>query len=145
VHVDRTAPKVEGYPVQPDATLSNAVTLRYWASDANLAANGVALSWATHQAGPWQPIQTSNVRPVTGYADVQDCTWMLPPDLPNKVYLKISARDLAGNVGERVTRDPVTLDLHKPTARVKGIITARPSQSASAAPTPLSPFGGAPP
>jgi hypothetical protein len=139
LHVDRTAPKVELYPLEPDATQVNAVTLRYLATDANLLPDGVALFWAPHAGGPWQPIHTSNVRPVTGYAGVQECTWMLPPDLPNKVHLKVAARDQAGNVGERVTRDPVTVDLHKPTARVKGIITAKPPQQPALAPP--SPFG----
>jgi hypothetical protein len=64
---------------------------------------------------------------------------VLPPDLPNRVHLKVTARDRAGNVGERVTRDPVMVDLHKPTARVKGIITAK--SPAQPAPAPPSPFG----
>jgi hypothetical protein len=38
------------------------------------------------------------------------------------VYLKATACDAAGNVTERVTRDPETVDLTKPRARISGIV-----------------------
>jgi hypothetical protein len=55
--------------------------------------------------------------------DGQECSWTLPPDVPNSVYLRLVARDQAGNVAEWIGRDPVTVDLNKPVARFKGIMT----------------------
>ena len=58
-----------------------------------------------------------------GVPNLKECTWILPPEIPDAVYLRLTARDLAGNIGERITRDPVTVDLQKPTARVKRVVT----------------------
>ena len=55
---------------------------------------------------------------------MKECTWLLPTDVPDAVFLRLTARDLAGNIGERITRDAVTVDLQKPTARVKRVVTA---------------------
>ena len=56
--------------------------------------------------------------------DVEECAWTITPDVPNSVYLRLTAKDQAGNVGEFVTRDPVTVDLNKPVAKFKGIVSA---------------------
>ena len=42
----------------------------------------------------------------------------------HKVYLKVTARDLAGNVAEAVTNKPVLVDLNKPAAVKLNIIGA---------------------
>jgi hypothetical protein len=48
--------------------------------------------------------------------------WRVPAGTPARVYLKATARDAAGNVTERVTIDPVTVDLTTPRARINGIV-----------------------
>jgi hypothetical protein len=136
LHVDRTPPKVDLYPLEPDTAQLNAVMIRYRATDTNLMPNGVALYWAAQQTGPWNPIQVGMTRSLPGYQDVQECSWMLPPNLPSRVYLRVTARDLAGNVGEFITRDPVMVDLHKPVVRFKGINSGKPT----GAPAPGQPF-----
>ena len=141
LHVDRTPPKLQLYQLEPDSAQMNAVTIRYQATDANLMSNGVALYWAAQQTGPWQPIQTGGARPLPGAKDVQECSWILPANLPNRVYLRMTASDLAGNVGEFITRDPVMVDLHKPIARVKGVKTGKPAAGPSPG-QPFSTFGG---
>jgi hypothetical protein len=127
LHVDRTPPKVDLYPLEPDPAQVNAVLVRYKAIDSNLLPNGISLYWAPQQTGPWSPIQVGVGRPLPGYQDLQECSWALPPNLPNRVYLRVTARDLAGNVGEFITRDPVTVDLHKPVVRFKGINAGKPA------------------
>lgn len=126
IQVDRQPPQVEWYPPMLDANLANALTLRFSVQDAHLDANSITLQWSRQPDGGWQNIPLSNLRPsnVPGYTALKECTWLLPADIPDSVYLRLTARDLAGNVGERVTRDPVTVDLHKPTARLKRVITA---------------------
>jgi hypothetical protein len=46
----------------------------------------------------------------------------VPAGLPPRVYLKVTARDAAGNIREVVTRDPILVDLVKPKARISGIV-----------------------
>jgi hypothetical protein len=137
--VDRTVPEVELYAPVPDPNLPNAVTLRYKAVDANLPPTGVTLQWSAQPSGPWQPISPGNTRSMTGVnvPGVKECTWVLPPELPDRVHLKVTAKDLAENVGEKVTSAPVTVDLNKPTARIRGIVS--PGTRRDAAPPP---FGG---
>jgi hypothetical protein len=127
--VDRTPPQVEWYPPTPDANQANALTLRFSVQDANLDANSVVLQWSRQADTGWQTIAASNSRatPATGVPTLKECTWPLPADIPDAVFLRITARDLAGNIGERITRDAVTVDLHKPMARVKRIVLATPS------------------
>jgi hypothetical protein len=120
--VDRTAPQVELYGPTLDPTQPNALLLRYKVSDANLDPRTVKLEWAQRPEGPWKPIDTSSPRPSAQWPGVRENSWVLPLDLPDSVYLRLQATDLAGNKGEFVTRDPVTVDLHKPTARVKRVM-----------------------
>jgi hypothetical protein len=49
--------------------------------------------------------------------------WRVPAGLPPRVYLKVSARDAAGNVKEVITREPILVDLVKPRAKISGIVT----------------------
>jgi hypothetical protein len=90
-----------------------------------LSPNSVTLEWSRLPNSGWQNISPTNLHGVTapGVPNLKECTWILPPDIPDAVYLRLTARDLAGNVGERITRDPVTVDLQKPTARVKRVVT----------------------
>jgi hypothetical protein len=46
----------------------------------------------------------------------------VPSGVPARVHLKITARDAAGNVTERVTVEPVLVDLTKPRAKISGIV-----------------------
>jgi hypothetical protein len=124
VLVDRTIPQVMLYEPVLDPTQANALIVRYKAADANLVPGSVALYWKSRPEQPWQPLSASSPKPSAQFAGVQECTWSLPPDVPNSVYLRVTARDQAGNVGEFVTRDAVMVDLNKPVARVKAVVPA---------------------
>jgi hypothetical protein len=120
--VDRTAPQVMLYEPMLDPSQPNSLVIRYKATDANLVSGSVVLYWKAQPNQPWQPVAAGPSRPSGQFPGVQECTWTLPPDVPNSVYLRITARDQAGNVGEFVTRDAVTVDLNKPVARFKAIV-----------------------
>lgn len=126
LQVDRTPPVVAYYAPVPDPSQPNSITLRYSVADANLNPDSIVLQWSRQAASGWQTIAPTNVRPMpaSGIAGMREGTWHLPPDLPDAVYLRVAARDLAGNVGEFVTREPVTVDLYKPTARIKAVLPA---------------------
>jgi hypothetical protein len=122
--VDRTLPQVTLFEPVLDSSQPNALVIRYKASDANLVPGSVTLFWKSRPEQPWQPLTASAAHPSSQFNGVQECSWSLPADVPNSVYLRITARDQAGNVGEFVTRDPVTVDLNKPIARVKAVVPA---------------------
>lgn len=123
--VDRTAPQVEIYAPVPDPLQPNALVLRYRAGDTNLVVDSVALSWSARPDAGWQPINAGPSRP-SQWAGVKECVWNLPPDVPDGVYLRLTARDQAGNVGQYTSPGPVTVDLQKPIARVKAVVPAAP-------------------
>jgi hypothetical protein len=41
--------------------------------------------------------------------------------MPYRVYLRVTARDLAGNVGVDESPEPVLIDLHEPEGQLLGI------------------------
>jgi hypothetical protein len=123
--VDRTAPQVEMYAPTLDPSQPNALLLRYKVSDANLDPRSVKLEWSHRPNGDWRPVAASEARPLLQSPGVKECSWVLPPDITDSVYLRLRASDLAGNTSEFITRDPQTVDLQKPTAKVKGIVTGQ--------------------
>jgi hypothetical protein len=48
--------------------------------------------------------------------------WTVPPNLV-QVYLRVVARDTAGNQGFDETADPILVDLHEPEGKILGIST----------------------
>lgn len=126
LHIDRTPPVVAYYAPVPDISHPSAITLRYSVSDLNLDASTIVLQWSRQPTVGWQTIPATNARPMpsSGIAGMNEASWHLTPDVPDTVYLRITAKDKAGNVGEFVTREPVTLDLNKPTARIKAVLPA---------------------
>ena len=47
--------------------------------------------------------------------------WKLSQRLPYRVYLRVTAKDLAGNIGEVVSPEPQLIDLTRPEAHLIGI------------------------
>jgi hypothetical protein len=118
VEVDTTAPQVELYQLAPDPNLSNGVILRWNAADKNIAPNPITLEWAENPEGQWQSIATAI--PNTG-----TYSWKLPSKMPVRVYLRVLARDLAGNVGEARTSAPQLIDMTRPEGHIKSIVGTR--------------------
>ncbi|HLW66800.1 MAG TPA: hypothetical protein VKS79_15915 [Gemmataceae bacterium] len=118
VEVDVTPPQVELYQLAPDPNISNAVILRWNATDKNMAANPITLEWAENPEGNWQSI--ASAIPNTG-----TYSWKLPAKMPVRVYLRVLARDLAGNVGEARTTSPQLIDMTRPEGHIKSIVGTR--------------------
>jgi hypothetical protein len=128
IALDRTKPAIQPYPPEMDPSQPNALILHWVANDANMAPNPIQIFYSENQNGPWTPITTASPGGLTpsalscGVANNGAYTWMLPPNPPARVYLKFTARDLADNLAEEVTAEPIPVDLHVPDARVKGIV-----------------------
>ena len=90
----------------------NALLLRWQASDEHSAQNPIALSYAQQPHGPWRTID--GWLPNTG-----SYLWRVhPAAVPPQVFLRLTARDAAGNVTNVVSPRPVIVDLSKPSASI---------------------------
>jgi hypothetical protein len=130
VHVDVTAPLVYIYNPVPDRTQKDTMVLQWRATDRNLASDPITLEWADGPKGPWIPVAAADGLTAGGgtpkrLPNTGSFGWKLPANFPtHKVYLKVTARDTAGNVGEAITEQPVLVDLNKPAAVKLNIVGA---------------------
>jgi hypothetical protein len=115
VERDTTPPLVKLNRPQPDPERRDALLLTWEASDRNLAANPITLEWAEDPRGPWQVIGKADL-PNTGRF-----TWQVPSDIKPSVYLRLTARDVAGNSGVYQTAQPELVDLSVPEATITGV------------------------
>jgi hypothetical protein len=131
VIVDVTAPQLDLYPPTTDANNPNLLLLQWKATDKNFGEEPITIEWAEKPTGPWQPVAVGGdvVQATAGTAPVLkklpntgQFAWRVPAGLPPRVYLKVCARDSAGNVREVITRDPILVDLVKPRAKINGIV-----------------------
>ena len=89
--------------------------------DERLPENPVLLSYASDPAGPWQPI-TQWIENTGRYRWKVDQSWTHP------VYLRLEARDAAGNLTRVDTKSPLVLDLSRPSARITDVEPNGPMQ-----------------
>jgi hypothetical protein len=120
IEVDTTLPEARLYAPEADVAKPNTIFISWEALDKNLPANPVNLYWAQEAAGPWQAIAEG--QPASGKYG-----WNLPTGLPYQVYLKMSARDSAGNESLAATPRPITIDLTAPEGAIKGL-TVKPAR-----------------
>ncbi|HEV8058515.1 MAG TPA: hypothetical protein VGP68_01500 [Gemmataceae bacterium] len=113
VEVDMTAPVVKLYRPEPDPRRRDAIILTWQASDHDLAPSPITLQWAERPDGVWQTIAT-NLTNSGRYV------WTVDSKLV-RVYLRVVARDMAGNQGFDETADPILVDLNEPEAKIVGI------------------------
>ena len=113
VEVDSTAPVVKLYRPEPDPRRHDAIILTWQASDRNLATSPITLQWAERPDGAWQTIATD-------LTNTGRYVWSVGPNLV-RVYLRVVARDMAGNQGFDETADPILVDLNEPEAKILGI------------------------
>ena len=118
VEVDLTKPAV--HYVKADVNRgadSDIVTITWKATDKNLGREPISISYFDDDKKKWVPI--GNTHENTG-----TYVWAFPKEnVPYKFNLKVTATDLAGNVGETTTSKPVTVDLHVPKSQIFEIET----------------------
>jgi hypothetical protein len=131
VVVDITPPQLDLFPPVSDPTSPDTLVIQWKATDKNFMDDPITIEWSDKPTGPWQPVATGGdvVQAVSGTTPVLrrlpntgQFAWRVPAGLSPRVYLKVCARDAAGNVREVITRDPVLVDLVKPRAKISGIV-----------------------
>lgn len=115
VVVDRQPPQAEiTAAVQGQGASRGEVDIQWSVKDERLPEEPVLLSYAADPAGPWQPI-TQWIENTGRYRWKVDQSWTHP------VYLRLEARDAAGNLTRVDTKSPLVLDLSRPSARITDV------------------------
>src|SRR5262249_47117548 len=115
VVVDQTKPEVQFLDVAPTTVnRAHAVAIRWKATDANFGSQPISLFYSEREEGPWRGI-ACNV-PNNGYY-----LWQLPSGLPNCFLVRLEAVDLAGNVTQAQTANPVVPDGYTPSVSILAV------------------------
>ncbi len=112
VAVDQTPPSVEMLPVQQGQGNSvNRLQIRWRIQDDHPSDKPVSLYYAANRNGPWEPI-------IGWKEDNGSYEWTVGPGVPAQLFLRVVARDLAGNVSKAESPTPIVVDLSRPSARI---------------------------
>ena len=90
--------------------------MRYSCEEAHLMKRPIALSFSDSVDGPWTTI-------AAGLRNEGEYVWPGDPELPRQIFLRIDAKDNAGNVGTYVLRRPIDSQGLAPRARIRGFRT----------------------
>jgi len=100
------------------------LVIRWEARDWLLASHPISLYYSETLGGPWVPI-------VASLENVGQYDWTVQGRVPDRIHLRIEARDAAGNLGIYETPQPVVLDRLRPTAHIHGLRPVSPAPSAA--------------
>jgi hypothetical protein len=121
IGVDLTKPDVRVISAeQLTGQHSGEIVIGWEAHDPILAHRPVSLLYSGSPGGPWLPV-AENQEASGRY------TWLAGKDVPDQVYLRIEARDDAGNIGIFESPQAITLDRLPPTGRIRDIRPVNPS------------------
>ena len=121
VVVDRLPPTVEVLAVQQgQGTSRHAIDIAWNVEDERLAERPIALLYASHPAGPWYPMTTDWIENTGNYR------WAGGQQIPQQLYVRVEARDAAGNIGRADSKNPLIVDLARPSARITDIESISP-------------------
>src|SRR5262249_47737473 len=112
VAVDLTPPRLELLPLEQGRGKDADKLLISWrCSDELLSEKPVSLFFSPTGQAPWLPISEA-------IENTGSYVWSSDPQVASRFYLRIEARDLAGNVQIVESRQPVVVDLSRPTAKI---------------------------
>jgi len=94
--------------------LTGHLVVRWAVADRNLEPRPISLFYSTLPNGPWSTI-ASGLENTGGY------TWRLERHVPDRFYLRLEARDVAGNLAAHQSSAPILLSRPQPTGRLRGV------------------------
>jgi hypothetical protein len=126
VMVDLTKPVVRLIDATAgDGPNSGALLIRWQASDAALAARPITILFSDRPGGQWSII-------AAGLENTGQYAWRPDSRAPDQIYLRIEARDEAGNIGVFQMAQPIAVDRIRPKARIRGVLAPANNASSSA-------------
>ncbi len=122
VNVDTTQPdaKITGAPYGRGAHAGK-LLIHWQASDTNLALRPIKLQFSPRSSGPWTTIKD-------GLRNQGEYVWKPGMDIPDQIFLRLEARDTAGNVRVHQLASPIDVSGLIPRGHIRGI-TPIPSPS----------------
>ena len=115
VAVDLEPPTVELISAEiGQRNLTGHLVVRWAVADTNLEPRPVSLFYGTLPNGPWSTI-------AAGLENTGGYTWRLERHVPDRFYLRLEARDVAGNLATHQTPTPIMLNRPQPTGRLRGV------------------------
>jgi hypothetical protein len=113
--VDRQPPQAALKSVrQGVGAAHHQVEIVWEVTDEELAELPVALYYSGQPGGPWQSI--------TGWRENDGLfRWTINTDMPSQLYVRLVARDAAGNMARVEAAEPLYVDLTRPAARIVDI------------------------
>ena len=110
--VDRTPPQAQLMPVQQGAGGQiNRLLISWRIADENPSDKPVSLAYSANPNGPWERI-------CDWQPDTSSYVWNVGQGVPSRLYIRLAARDAAGNNTVVDTPQPLLVDLSKPTGRI---------------------------
>lgn len=115
VVVDETPPRLELLPVQQGQGLNtNQLVISWKIDDEHPSDKPISIYFSSHPQGPWEPISAWR-------ADTGQMEWTMSANNPSQIYLRLLGRDAAGNIATVDSRQPIVVDLTRPSARIVDI------------------------
>lgn len=99
---------------QGEGYFADHLIINWQVDDAQLESRSIKLLYSNRPNGPWQPV-AANLENTGKYA------WRLQRHLPGALYVRLEARDRAGNVGADQTQQPILISLPEPTGRIQSV------------------------
>ena len=127
VGVDLTKPNVKLAGVDlGNGTHAGELQIRWEATDMMLAARPITILFSEHPGGPWSTI-------AAGLENTGSFVWRFDNRVPDRIHLRLEARDEAGNIGVFETAEPVSLNPSRPQGHLREVhpLTDDASPSAS--------------
>ena len=104
--------------------LADQVTIGWRVDEEHPAKNGVDLYYSNRRTGPWAPIATNistGSRGHIGMSGAGRYSWRLQRHLPERFYVRVEARDQAGNVGSAVSEQAIEVSVPSPSGALLGV------------------------
>ena len=115
LEIDTTRPLAELTGAAPGTGAEAGLLLLTWkASDANFGPEPISIWFANQPAGPWQAISEK-------LANTGSHRWPLPKGLGPQVWVRLEAKDRAGNVTRVETPGPIQLESPRPRVRILNV------------------------
>ena len=115
VRVDLEPPTVDLHKVAHGRdNLKDHLLIHWRANDTNLEPQPITIAFSTNENGPWSMI-------ASGLINTGHYAWRLERHVPDLFYLRVEARDTAGNMATSVSNTPITLDRPQPVGRLRTV------------------------
>lgn len=115
VQVDLQPPAAELLAAElGQGDLAGHLLVRWTASDSNLETRPIALFYSSYPNGPWSTI-------ASGLENSGSYTWRIERHVPGRFFLRLEARDTAGNLATFQNPTPIELARPQPMGRLRAV------------------------